>query len=72
MTTKKPAAKKDKKWIQKANIKEGALSKKLGVPKDKNIPMSKLNKAAKSSNPKTRKQAALAKTFKKMASAKKK
>ena len=66
MVAKKPAAKKGKKWIQKANIKEGALSKKLGVPKDKNIPMSKLNKAAKSSNPKTRKQAVLAKTFKKM------
>ena len=63
--------KSDKKWIQKANIKEGALSKKLGVPKDKNIPMSKLNKAAKSSDPKTRKQAVLAKTFKKMAANKK-
>ena len=58
---------KDKKWIQKADIKEGALSKKLGVPEDKNIPMSKLEKAKKSSNPKTRKQANLAITFKKMA-----
>lgn len=64
--------KSDKKWIQKADIKKGALSKKLGVPEDKDIPMAKLNKAAKSSDPKTRKQAVLAKTFKKMAAKKKK
>ena len=61
----------DKNWIQKANIKKGALSKKLGVPEDKNIPMSKLKKAEKSKDPKTRKQAALAVTLKKMASKKK-
>ncbi|MGE4118954.1 MAG: hypothetical protein AB7F29_13860 [Candidatus Nitrosocosmicus sp.] len=65
------ADKKDSNWIQKANIKKGALSKKLGVPEDKNIPMAKLDKAAKSSNPKTRKQAVLAKTFKKMAAKRK-
>lgn len=62
----------DKKWIQKADIKKGALSKKLGVPEDKNIPMSKIKKAEKSSNPKTRKQAVLAATFKKMAAKRKK
>ncbi|GKS62459.1 hypothetical protein YTPLAS21_19170 [Candidatus Nitrosocosmicus sp.] len=59
--------KKNGKWIQKANIKEGALSKKLGVPENKNIPMDKLKQAEKSKNPKTRKQAVLAITFKKMA-----
>lgn len=64
--------KSDKNWIQKANIKKGALSKKLGVPEKDDIPMSKLKKAEKSSNPKTRKQAALAITFKKMAKKRKK
>lgn len=64
--------KSDKKWIQRANIKEGALSKKLGVPEDKNIPVAKLKKAQKSPNPKTRKQATLALTFKKIARNKKK
>lgn len=52
------------KWIQKAHIKKGALSKKLGVPEEKNIPMVKLKKAAKSASPKTRKQATLAITLK--------
>jgi hypothetical protein len=65
------AENKSKKWIQKANLKEGALSKKLGVPENKNIPMAKIKKAEKSSNPKTRKQAVLAETFKKMAAKKK-
>lgn len=54
----------DKKWIQKAIKHPGALSKKLGVPEEKNIPMSKLKKAAKSASPKTRKQANLAITLK--------
>ncbi len=62
---------KDKKWIQGANLKKGSLSKKLGVPEDKNIPMSKIKKAEKSKNPTTRKQAVLAETFKKMAAKKK-
>ena len=56
--------KKDNKWIQKAVKHKGALSKKLGVPEEKNIPMSKLKKAAKSSSPRTRKQANLAITLK--------
>lgn len=56
----------DKNWIQKANIKKGALSKKLGVPEEKNIPVAKLKKAAKSKDATTRKQANLAMTFKKM------
>lgn len=62
---------KDKNWIQKANIKEGALSKKLGVPVEKDIPMYKLKKAEKSKNATTRKQATLAMTFKKIAKDKK-
>ncbi len=57
---------KGKDWIQDANIKKGALREKLGVKEGQNIPAKKLDKAAKSSDPKTRKQAVLAKTFKKM------
>ena len=58
--------KKDKKWIQKANIKKGALRKQLGVKKGKKISMAQLNKASKSSNPTTRRRANLAKTFRRM------
>jgi len=36
-----------KKWIQKADIKKGALHKDLGVPEDQTIPVSKLKAAAK-------------------------
>ena len=57
---------KDKKWIQKAKIKKGALRKQLGVKKGKKITMAQLNKASKSSNPITRKQVALARVFKNM------
>ena len=62
----KKKKKKDKKWIQKANIKKGALRKQLGVKKGKKISMAQLNKASKSSNPTTRRRANLAKTFKRM------
>ena len=58
--------KKDGKWIQKANIKKGALRKKLGVKKGKKITMAQLNKASKSRNPTTRKQVALARAFRNM------
>ena len=59
--------KKDKNWIQKAVKKPpGALRKKLDVPKGKKIPVKLLNKAAKSENSTTRRQANLAKTFRKM------
>ena len=58
--------KKDGKWIQKANIKKGALRKQLGVKKGKKITMAQLNKASKSSNPTTRRRANLAKTFRRM------
>ena len=56
----------DKNWIQGAVKKPGALRKKLGVAKGKTISASQLNKAAKSKNSTTRRQANLAKTFKKM------
>lgn len=56
----------DKKWIQKAIKKPGALHKDLGVPMGKKIPAKKLDKAMKSKNPTIRKRAALAKTLKKM------
>jgi hypothetical protein len=59
-------AKSDKKWIQGANLKEGALRKQLGVKGDKPISAKKLAKAAKSSNPTLKKRAVLAQTFKKM------
>jgi hypothetical protein len=55
-----------KKWIQGADIKKGALRKKLGVKEGHKIPEAKLEKAEHSKNPKTRKQAVLAETFKKM------
>ena len=58
--------KKDKNWIQGAVKRPGALRKKLGVAKGKKISASQLNKAAKSKNPTHRRQATLAKTFKKM------
>jgi hypothetical protein len=56
----------NKKWIQGADIKKGALRKKLGVKDGQDIPAAKLKKAEHSKNPKTRKQAVLAETFKKM------
>ena len=40
-------AKSDKKWIQKTDIKKGALHKKLNVPEDKKIPKTLLNKLKK-------------------------
>ena len=56
--------KEDKKWIQDADIKKGAFRKKLDVKEGHKIPEAKLEMAAQSKNPKTRKQAALAETFK--------
>ncbi len=53
----------DKKWIQKAIKKPGALHKSLGVPKDEKIPAAKLNTAAKKGG-KIGKRARLAKTLK--------
>ena len=39
--------KKEKKWIQKTDMKKGALHKKLNVPEDKKIPKTLLNKLKK-------------------------
>ena len=36
-----------KKWIQKANIKKGALHKQLGIPQDKKVPSTLVNKIVK-------------------------
>lgn len=51
-------------WIQGAIKKPGALKQALHVPKDKEIPASKLKKAMHSKSPIMRKRAALAKTLK--------
>jgi hypothetical protein len=56
-------AKTPKKWIQGAIKNPGALSKKLGVPEDENIPATKLAAAAKKPG-KTGRQARLAMTLK--------
>jgi len=50
-------------WIKAATENKGGLHRALGVPEGKKIPASKLAKAAKSKNPKVRKEAALAKTL---------
>ena len=55
----------DKKWIQKAIKKPGALRKELGVKGDKPIPSKKLNAAAKKGG-KLGQRARLAKTLRKM------
>lgn len=54
---------KDKKWIQKAIKKPGALHKELGIPEGKKIPAKKLAKAAKAGG-KLGKRARLAETLK--------
>lgn len=56
---------KDKKWIQKAIGKPGALHAQLGVPKGEKIPKSKLDAAAKKGG-KLGKRARLAQTLGKM------
>ena len=54
-----------KKWIQKAIKKEGSLRKTLKTKEGKNIPVSKLEKAAKKGG-KTGKRARLALTLRKL------
>jgi len=56
----------EKKWIQRAIKKPGALRESLHVKKGEKIPASKLKKAEHSKNPTTRKRAVLAETLKKM------
>ena len=65
-STSKKKQSSNKNWIQGAVKRPGALRKKLGVKKGKTISAAQLNKASKSSNPTTRRQANLAKTFKNM------
>lgn len=55
-----------KKFIQKMDLKKGALRKALKVKEGQDIPEAKLEKAEKSKNPTMRKRAVLAETFKKM------
>lgn len=55
-----------KKWIQGAIKHPGALHKALGVPEGEKIPEGKLQEAAHSKNPTTRKRANLAMTLKGM------
>lgn len=52
-----------KQWIQKAIKRPGALHRELGVPQGQKIPAKKLAKAAKSKNPRIRKQVTLARTL---------
>ncbi len=60
------------KWISegkaKGTIREGGLHKSLGIAEGKRIPAGRIAKAAKSRNPKVRKQARLAQTFARMRS----
>jgi hypothetical protein len=56
----------NKKWIQEAIKKPGALHKSLHVKADVKIPESKLKKAEHSKNPTLKKRANLAETLKKM------
>jgi hypothetical protein len=58
-------AKKNKKWIQKAIKKPGALRKTLGIKAGEKIPAKKLRAAAKKPG-KTGQRARLAETFRKM------
>lgn len=51
-------------FIQKMNMKKGALHEELGVPEGKKIPMKMIKKAEKSDNPKLAKRARLAETLK--------
>lgn len=53
-------------WIKNAIKSPGSLHRTLGVPQGTKIPAKKLNAAANSSNPLTRRRAILAKTLGKM------
>jgi hypothetical protein len=63
---KEKSEKKPKKFIAKMDLKKGALRKELGAKPGKDIPAKKLAKAAKSSDPLTKKRAVLAENFRKM------
>lgn len=53
------------KWMSKVDCKKGALRKEMGVKKGKKIPAKALDKETHSKNPKMKKRAVLAETFKK-------
>ena len=53
-------------WIEHTKIRRGGLHKALNVAAGKKIPASKLAKAKNSDNPRIRKMATLADTFRKM------
>jgi len=53
-------------WIKGAIKHPGALHRELGVPQGEKIPASKMRQAENSSNPRMRRQAALAQTLKHM------
>ena len=53
------------KWMASSSIHKGGLHESLHIPQGEKIPAKKIAKAEKSSNPKIRKQATLAETFKK-------
>jgi len=55
---------KDKRWMQKLNLKKGALRKSLKIKKGNKIPLAKLKAAAKKPG-KLGKRARLALTFRK-------
>jgi hypothetical protein len=57
-------AKKSKNWIE--GLKKGGLHRSTGTPMGQKIPANKIAKAAKSGNPKVRRQAAAAKTLAKL------
>lgn len=60
-------AEKKKNWIADAVAKgKGNLHKNTGTPEGEKIPAKKMAKASKSSNPKVRKEVALAKTLGKL------
>lgn len=61
----KRAEKSEGKWMQHAVKRPGALRRKLHVKAGQKIPAKKLTKAAHSKNPLLKKEAVLAKTFKK-------
>lgn len=54
-----------KKWIQKADLKKGALHKEMGIPTSQRIPAVKLAQAAKAAGIEG-KRAKLAETFRHM------
>lgn len=53
----------EKNWIAGATQNKGGLHRALGVPTSKKIPASKMAEAKRSSNPRIRKMATLARTL---------